>query len=122
LAMIASRFSFEAVDPDYRGEVASRYRFSDTGSEFGIITSITSPFCCDCNRARISADGKLFTCLFATDGVDLKAKIRAGATQSELSEFVSKIWLKRDDQYSANRSVSESASKARKIEMSYIGG
>lgn len=122
LAAIASRYQFEPVDPEYRGEVADRYRFLDTGSEFGIITSITKPFCGDCNRARISADGKLFTCLFASVGTDLKARIRGGSTQEELTEFVSRIWLRREDQYSEVRSDMKRSAGARKIEMSYIGG
>lgn len=122
LNTIAQHHDFEPVDPDYRGEVASRYRFKDTGSEFGIITSITNPFCGDCNRARISADGKLYTCLFATMGTDLKKQIRSGLTQEAFTEFVSKLWINRDDQYSEDRSRGSPSKRDGKIEMSYIGG
>lgn len=122
LAIIGEKYPFEPVDPDYRGEVASRYRFTDTESEFGIITSITNPFCGDCNRARISADGNLYTCLFATAGTDLKKQIRAGLSQEAFTQFVSKRWSVRDDQYSEDRSKGKSISGGKKIEMSYIGG
>lgn len=122
LELIASRYTFEPVDPEYRGEVASRYRFLDTGSEFGIITSISQPFCQDCNRARLSADGQLYTCLFATRGTDLKRKIRSGASQDELTSFVSNLWGLRDDQYSEDRSQGKPLNGDKKVEMSYIGG
>jgi len=122
LETIASRYSFEPVDPSYRGEVASRYRFTDTASEFGIITSITNPFCGDCNRARISAEGKLYTCLFATAGTDLKKQIRTGISQEAFTQFVSKLWIARDDQYSEDRSNGLPLQNAKKVEMSYIGG
>lgn len=122
LETIGNHFEFEAVDPSYRGEVASRYRFTDTGSEFGIITSITNPFCGDCNRARISAEGKLYTCLFANTGTDLKKQIRAGISQKDFTQFVSKLWIGRDDQYSDDRSKGRPLTKDKKVEMSYIGG
>lgn len=122
LETIASRFSFEPVDPSYRGEVASRYRFLDTESEFGIITSITNPFCGDCNRARISAEGNLFTCLFATAGTDLKKQIRSGIPQEDFTQYVSKLWISRDDQYSEDRSNGRPLKSDKKVEMSYIGG
>lgn len=122
LETIGSRFEFEPVDPSYRGEVASRYRFKDTGSEFGIITSITNPFCGDCNRARISAEGKLYTCLFASAGTDLKKQIRGGISQQDFTTLVSKLWIARDDQYSEDRSKGQVPKNNKKIEMSYIGG
>lgn len=122
LKTIASKYAFEPVEPDYQGEVASRYRFTDTGSEFGIITSITNPFCGNCNRARISAEGKLFTCLFATDGTDLRKQIRSGISQNDFTDFVSKLWISRDDQYSEDRSKGRPSKSDKKIEMSYIGG
>ncbi|EDY81387.1 molybdenum cofactor biosynthesis protein A [Verrucomicrobiia bacterium DG1235] len=122
LETIGSRYEFEPVDPDYRGEVASRYRFTDTGSEFGIITSITNPFCGNCNRARLSAQGKLYTCLFATAGTDLKKRIRDGIDQEEFTNFVSKLWISRDDQYSEDRSNGKALNGTKKVEMSYIGG
>ncbi|MDQ8184730.1 GTP 3',8-cyclase MoaA [Pelagicoccus sp. SDUM812002] len=122
LETIGEHFQFEAVDPSYTGEVASRYRFLDTGSEFGIITSITSPFCGTCNRARISAEGKLFTCLFASEGTDLRKHVRAGISQEEFTSLVSKIWISRDDQYSEDRSKGRPSRSNKKVEMSYIGG
>ncbi len=122
LETINSQFEFETVEPSYRGEVASRYRFKDTGSEFGIITSISNPFCGTCNRARISAEGKLYTCLFASEGTDLKKRIRSGMSQEDFTDFVSKIWTTRDDQYSEDRSKGLPAKSDKKIEMSYIGG
>lgn len=122
LDTISSRYDFEPVDPSYRGEVAARYRFKDSGSEFGIITSITNPFCGDCNRARISAEGKLYTCLFASTGTDLKKQIRSGITQDEFTTFVSKLWINRDDQYSEDRSKGRPLKSTKKVEMSYIGG
>ncbi len=122
LKKIGNHFEFEAIDPSYRGEVASRYRFKDTGSEFGIITSITNPFCGDCNRARITAEGKLYTCLFANAGTDLKKQIRSGISQQHFTDFVSKIWLGRNDQYSEDRSNGRPLTNDKKVEMSYIGG
>lgn len=121
LEIISTKHAFEPVDPDYKGEVATRYRFLDTKNEFGIITSITNPFCQDCNRARLSADGKLYTCLFANTGTDLKRIVREGISQNDFTQFVSKIWLGRDDQYSEDRNTGKPA-EARKVEMSYIGG
>lgn len=123
LNTIRSAFEFEPVDPEYRGEVAARYRFTDNGVEFGIITSITQPFCRDCNRARLSADGKLYTCLFATQGADIKAFMRGGATASELTERIAQIWGRRKDRYSEERSAAATKpASGQKIEMSYIGG
>lgn len=122
LEKIGSKHEFEAIDPSYKGEVASRYRFLDTDCEFGIITSISKPFCGDCNRVRLSAEGKLYTCLFATTGTDLKSKVRSGATQNELTDFVSKIWITRSDKYSEDRSQGKQLSSKGKVEMSYIGG
>lgn len=122
LDTIATKHKFEAVDPDYRGEVARRYRFTDNGSEFGIITSITNPFCGDCNRARISAEGKLYTCLFATHGTDLKTFLRSTYSDEELTQFLSKIWIQRKDRYSEDRASGIPVSNTKKIEMSYIGG
>ncbi|MBK1880359.1 GTP 3',8-cyclase MoaA [Pelagicoccus mobilis] len=122
LETIGSKYDFEPVDPSYRGEVASRYRFKDARSEFGIITSITNPFCGDCNRARISAEGKLYTCLFATAGTDLKKQIRSGISQEDFTSYVSKLWITRDDQHSEDRSKGRPLKNDKKVEMSYIGG
>lgn len=120
LDTIRKEFKFQPIDPNYRGEVAARYRYSDVPAEFGLINSITKPFCSDCNRARLSADGQLFTCLFATSGHDLKSVLRSGASQADLTDHISKIWKARKDRYSEERSAATKSKK--KIEMSYIGG
>lgn len=120
LDTIRREFEFEPIDPNYRGEVANRYRFTDIPVEFGIINSITKPFCRDCNRARLSADGKLYTCLFAREGYDLKSLLRSGAEDYELTNTISKIWLHRSDRYSEERAGLDE--NREKVEMSYIGG
>ncbi len=113
-------FPIEPVDRSYRGEVAQRWRYRDGSGELGLITSVTQPFCGDCTRARISAEGKLYTCLFGVRGHDLRALVRSGATDEELSAAVGGIWSKRTDRYSERRS--ESTVDLPKVEMSYIGG
>jgi cyclic pyranopterin phosphate synthase len=100
--------------------VAQRYRYLDGGGEIGVIASVTQPFCGDCTRARLSADGKLYTCLFALRGHDLRAVLRAGATDEELDEAIRAVWERRTDRYSERRT--EKTSALRKVEMSYIGG
>ncbi len=120
LDTIGQEFDFEPIDPNYKGEVAARYRYTDTPAEFGLINSITKPFCRDCNRARLSADGKLFTCLFATVGHDLKSVLRNGASDNDMVELISNIWLRRKDRYSEERSSFTEPKE--KVEMSYIGG
>ena len=118
---ISADHPLEPLDPNYRGEVASRYRYQGTDTEIGLIASVTEPFCRDCHRARLSADGKLFTCLFATRGTDLKALIRSGATDEELWNLLQTTWEGRHDRYSEERF--EAGAKLRdKVEMSYIGG
>jgi cyclic pyranopterin phosphate synthase len=117
---IGDEFPLEPVDPAYRGEVAQRYRYADGAGEVGVIASVTQPFCGDCTRARLSADGKLYTCLFAVRGHDLRALLRGGASDEELSAALTGIWGARDDRYSELRSA-ETAELA-KVEMSYIGG
>ena len=120
LMMLAREFDFEPVAADYPGEVANRYRHRDNGSEFGVITSISAPFCRQCSRARLSADGRLFTCLFASEGFDLVGAMRAKNLDDEsLHRLVSDLWNRRDDRYSEIRSVS---GPAQKVEMSFIGG
>jgi len=120
LAMLSREFDFEPVQADYPGEVANRYRHRDNGCEFGVITSISAPFCRQCSRARLSADGRLFTCLFASEGFDLVAAMRAGNLDDEaLHRLVSNLWSRRDDRYSEIRSAS---GPAQKVEMSFIGG
>ena len=120
LATIDAEFPLEPVEPTYRGEVAQRYRYRDGAGEIGLVTSISEPFCGDCNRARLSADGRLYTCLFATGGHDLRAMLRAGATDAELDAFLRTAWSVRDDRYSELRSAATAG--LAKVEMSYIGG
>jgi GTP 3',8-cyclase len=118
--LINSHYPLEPVEPGYVGEVAKRYRYSGTNTEVGFISSVTESFCTSCNRARVSTDGKLFTCLFAQSGFDLKSMIRGNASDDELKEAIRSVWEKRDDRYSEIRTEESQAS--RKIEMSYIGG
>ena len=120
---INAEFPLEAVDANYRGEVAKRYRYQDGQGEIGIIASVSQPFCGDCTRARLSTDGKLFTCLFADQGKDLRAPLRAGATDQELLELISGVWGARTDRYSEERfDLVATGSPRRKIEMYQIGG
>ncbi|MCY3804057.1 MAG: GTP 3',8-cyclase MoaA [Gammaproteobacteria bacterium] len=117
---LRKEFDIEPAEPNYRGEVAKRWRYKDGGGEVGIIASVTQPFCQDCTRARLSAEGKLYTCLFATQGRDLRHLLREGASDKYIAGVVGKVWSKRDDRYSETR-TSESPLLP-KIEMSYIGG
>lgn len=110
----------EPVDPRYVGEVANRYRYIDGAGEIGVIASVTQPFCQTCTRARLSAIGELYTCLFAAAGTDLRAPLRAGATDEELAAVTSDVWGRRGDRYSQLRSLG--AANLLKVEMSYIGG
>src|SRR6476646_3264505 len=113
-------FGVEPIDPSYRGEVAQRWRYRDGSAEFGVIASVTQPFCGDCTRARLSAEGRLFTCLFAVRGTDLRALVRDGASDDELAAAVTGIWRSRTDRYSELRSAA--TIDLPKVEMSYIGG
>lgn len=113
-------FPLEPVSPTYAGEVAARYRYKDGAGEIGIISSVTQPFCRACTRARLSADGKLYTCLFATAGHDFRALMRSGATDEELSALLARVWGARSDRYSELRT--EATEPLPKIEMSYVGG
>ena len=117
---IAAEAPLEPVEPSYSGEVASRYRYRDGSGEIGVITSVTRPFCGACTRARLSAEGRLFTCLFATRGTDLKTPLRAGATDDELAALIAGVWRARDDRYSELRTGATAGRP--KVEMSYIGG
>jgi cyclic pyranopterin phosphate synthase len=119
VSAIGAEFPLEPVSPAYRGEVAERYRFLDGAGEIGVIASVTQPFCGDCTRARLSADGKLYTCLFAVRGHDLRALLRSDAAD-ELEETIRAVWTRRSDRYSEIRT--EGTSSLRKVEMSYIGG
>jgi GTP 3',8-cyclase len=120
LARIGAEFPLEPVPPEYPGEVATRYRFRDGAGEIGVIASVTRPFCGDCTRARLSADGRLYTCLFAVSGHDLRAPLRSGASDEELMERIEAVWTARTDRYSELRSAATPGSP--KVEMSYIGG
>ena len=117
---ISAVFPLEPVDPGYRGEVAKRWRYRDGGGEIGLISSVTQPFCGDCTRSRISAEGRLYTCLFGVRGHDLRALIRGGASDEELRDAIAVVWGKRTDRYSERRS--EATVSLPKVEMSYIGG
>jgi GTP 3',8-cyclase len=120
VAMIDAEMPLEPVSPNYSGEVAERWRYRDGGGEIGVIASVTRPFCGGCTRARLSADGKLFTCLFAVKGQDLRALLRDGASDAEISETIGGIWQGRGDRYSERRTAETAALP--KVEMSYIGG
>ena len=120
LATIGAEFPLESVPATYPGEVATRYRYLDGGGEIGVIASVTRPFCGDCTRARLSADGQLYTCLFAAAGHDLRAVVRGGASDEELRAELRRIWAARDDRYSEIRT--ERTTHLPKVEMSYIGG
>jgi cyclic pyranopterin phosphate synthase len=122
--LLDREFGIEPADPLYRGEVAKRWQYKDGSGEIGIIASVTQPFCGDCTRSRLSAEGKLYTCLFAFKGHDLRALIRSGATDAELGEKLREIWRVRGDRYSELRSENtvDPAIGERKVEMSYIGG
>lgn len=119
LADIAKNHDVEPIDPNYEGEVARRYRYKDGSGEFGLITSVTRPFCRSCNRARLSADGEIFTCLFATKGHDLKTIMREG-TVDDVREKIRSIWQLREDRYSEERGTA--AATRDKVEMFKIGG
>ncbi len=120
VSMIDREMPLEPVQAEYRGEVAARYRYRDGGGEIGVISSVTQPFCADCTRARLSADGSLYTCLFATQGHDLRALVRSAATDDEITHAIAAVWTERTDRYSDLRS--EQTAGLHKIEMSFIGG
>jgi GTP 3',8-cyclase len=117
---IDAELPLEPVEPNYAGEVANRWRYRDGGGEIGVIASVTRPFCGDCTRARLSAEGKLYTCLFAVGGHDLRALLRGGASDAEISDAIARVWRRRDDRYSELRSAETVGLP--KVEMSYIGG
>jgi cyclic pyranopterin phosphate synthase len=122
-ARIAARWPMHPVSENYRGEVAQRWRFDDGAGEVGFISSVTQPFCGACSRARLSSEGKFYTCLFATRGLDLRAALRAGANDRELSDLIRDEWLGRTDRYSELRDELRRADpQQQKIEMYYIGG
>ena len=120
VSLIHAEMPLEPVDPNYTGEVAERWRYKDGSCEIGVVASVTQAFCRTCNRARLSAEGKLYTCLFAVKGHDFKSLMRNGATDEEISQTVARIWNKRTDRYSELRS--ENTIDLPKVEMSHIGG
>jgi len=119
-AAIHARWPMTPREANYHGEVAERYVFDDGRGEIGFISSVSQPFCRDCSRARLSSDGLLYTCLFATHGTDLRGPLRAGASDAELTQFLTTIWRRRDDRYSEHREVQ--AAREQKVEMFHIGG
>ena len=121
LETIQAHYPIQAIAPNYNGEVAKRWAFNDGSGEFGIVASVTQAFCHDCSRLRLSTDGKLFTCLFATNGVDLRDPLRRGADDDALRQLITRTWAQRTDRYSLDRHDGK-ALPGRKIEMSYIGG
>ena len=120
VAAIDAEFPLEPAEPNYRGEVARRWRYKDGAGEIGVIASVTQPFCGDCTRARLSAEGRLYTCLFAVRGHDLRALLRGGASDEQLAEEIGRVWVRRGDRYSELRSAATTGLP--KVEMSYIGG
>ena len=120
IARIAAELPLEPVPQAYRGEVARRYRSVGGGGEIGVISSVTEPFCGDCTRARVSSEGRLYTCLFATEGTDLRALLRGGAGDEAIAAVIARVWRGRGDRYSELRSANTTAQP--KVEMSRIGG
>jgi cyclic pyranopterin phosphate synthase len=120
LERLQSEFDLQSLQADYRGEVASRWRYEDGAGEIGLITSVSRPFCGDCTRLRLSPEGKLFLCLFASSGYDIRALLRNGSDDQGMADYLASIWAGRDDHYSELRG--QVSADARKIEMSYIGG
>jgi cyclic pyranopterin phosphate synthase len=117
---IHGELPLEAIDANYPGEVAERWRYRDDSGEIGVIASVTQAFCRDCTRARLSTDGKMFTCLFATEGFDLRGLVRGGYDNRQIQNAIAAIWHKRADRYSEIRSAN--TPRIAKVEMSYIGG
>jgi cyclic pyranopterin phosphate synthase len=118
--LIGARHPLESVDPNYAGEVAERWRYRDGAGEIGVISSVTQAFCASCNRLRLSAEGSLYTCLFAEQGHDLKWLLRRGGSDDDIVNEIAAVWRARGDRYSEIRTAE--TAKARKVEMSYIGG
>jgi cyclic pyranopterin phosphate synthase len=117
---VSEAFPLEPVEANYAGEVAERWRYADGAGEIGVISSVTQAFCRDCNRLRLSTEGSLYTCLFGQQGHDLKALLRGGASDDDLRDRIAAVWRQREDRYSEIRTAE--TAKARKVEMSYIGG
>lgn len=117
---IQQKFPLQAVEPNYTGEVAKRWLYQDGSGEIGVITSVTDAFCGDCNRIRLSAEGSIYTCLFASTGVDLRRLLREGASDEFINEVITNTWKERSDRYSEERGRSNTT--VHRVEMSYIGG
>ena len=124
ISLIGGQWPLEPIAPGYPGEVASRYRYRDGAGEIGVIASVTQPFCRGCTRARLSPEGRLYTCLFAGSGHDLRGPLRSGASDQALREQVAAIWMRRTDRYSELRTLQTGRTQQvkRKVEMSHIGG
>jgi GTP 3',8-cyclase len=120
VALIGAETPLDALPPQYPGEVASRWRYADGSGEIGVIASVSQPFCGDCTRARLSAEGQLYTCLFAASGHDLRGPLRAGASDADISDLVAGIWRDRGDRYSELRSAA--TSRLPRVEMFALGG
>ncbi len=120
VAMINAEMPLEPVDPNYKGEVAARYKYQDGLGEIGVISSVTQPFCGACSRARLSPEGSLYTCLFGRSGHDFRALLRTDKADSEIAEFLQSVWHVRDDRYSEIRTLE--TTRLPKVEMSHIGG
>jgi cyclic pyranopterin phosphate synthase len=122
-ARISARWPLRPLQREYRGEVAERYAFADGQGEVGFISSVTQPFCGDCSRARLSSDGVIYTCLFATEGTGLREVMRRGASDEQLLDAIRSAWVSRADRYSEQRAqLRQNAGERRKVEMFYIGG
>ena len=123
LRQVQARWPVTAAPGRYRGEVAARYTYDDGAGEIGFVSSVSAPFCGDCTRARLSSEGVLYTCLFATRGLDLRGPLRAGASDAELAASMRAAWAQRADRYSEQRVQLRGRETAlRKVEMHYIGG
>lgn len=122
VGLIDEEMPIKPVEPLVYGEVAKRYRYVDDGREIGFISSVTEPFCATCTRARLSAEGVLYTCLFATEGTDLRGLLRSGATDEEIRSRILEVWTKREDRYSQVRLLEKERRKGKKVEMYHIGG
>jgi cyclic pyranopterin phosphate synthase len=117
---IDAEFPLASQDPNYAGEVAARWKYRDGSGEIGVIASVTQAFCRDCSRARLSTDGRLYTCLFASEGYDLRGLVRGGTSDEGIDNAIAAIWRQRTDNYSEIRTGN--TARLPKVEMSYIGG
>ncbi|AKF93844.1 molybdenum cofactor biosynthesis protein A [Brevibacillus laterosporus] len=122
LEMINQEMPVEPVEAEYFGEVAKRYRYLGTDTEIGFISSVTQAFCSSCTRARLSAEGYIYMCLFATEGIDVRSRLRDGTTDEELTRYVQQLWSDRKDRYSEERLSATQGLPRKKVEMSHIGG